>query len=395
MTARLRGSNEDNRVEQLFVEPSAPEVIPAPPLELAVIIPTYNERENVLPLIESLKKALVETQWEAIFVDDDSPDGTSEAVQMVAARYARVHILKRIGRKGLASACIEGMLASAAPYLAVMDGDLQHDETILPTMLQRMKMKNLDVVVGSRCSAGGSMGAFSKERVWLSNLGKKISRAVCHCDVSDPMSGFFIVNRKYFDRVAPHLTGAGFKILVDILASSPGPVRLGEVGYQFRNRLRGESKLDANVEFEYLFLVLDKMIGRWVPTRFILFGLVGSVGIIAHLTLLWLLLLYGRADFAAAQTVATFVAMTMNFFLNNSITFRDRRLRGPRLALGYLTFCLACSLGVFINVSFARGLIEAHFPWYIAGLAGIAISSVWNYGINTVLTWRRVRPRRA
>jgi dolichol-phosphate mannosyltransferase len=361
------------------------------PIELAVVIPTYNEMENVSLLLAALNDVLAGTEWEAIFVDDNSPDGTAEYVRELAATNRRVRVLERIGRRGLSSACIEGMLTTSAPYIAVMDADMQHDESILPKMLDRIRAGRLDLVVASRNVGGGSMGEFSRERIWLSNLGNRVSRMVCHCEITDAMSGFFIVDRTYFRQVVHRLTGSGFKILVDLLASSQRPVRVAEVPYRFRNRQRGESKLDVNVELEYLFLLIDKVIGNFVPTRFVLFILVGSLGLVVHLGCLMLLYHTAKVSFVAAQTAATVVAMTFNFLLNNVITFRDRRLRGWRLATGLFTFYLACSLGALMNVSFAEFLRRHAVPWYLAGISGTAISSVWNYGVNTILTWRRSR----
>jgi dolichol-phosphate mannosyltransferase len=365
---------------------------PSPPLELAVVIPTYNEIENILLLLAALGAVLRGIEWEVVFVDDESPDKTAELIRSLALTNRRVRVLERIGRRGLSSACIEGMLATPAPYIAVMDADMQHDESILPQMLERMKSEHLDVVVGSRKIEGGSMGEFARERVWLSDLGTRISKLVCRCDVSDAMSGFFLVDRAYFQRVVPRLTGAGFKILVDLLSSSPSSPRLVEVPYHFRNRQQGESKLDINVELEYLYLLVDKLIGKWVPTRFVMYVLVGTLGLLVHLGVLALLYYRGHADFIVSQVSATVAAMTFNFLLNNVVTFRDRRLRGWRIITGLLTFYLACSLGALMNVSLARFLLDSHVAWYLAGILGMATSSVWNYGVNTILTWRRNRP---
>ena len=212
------------------------------PLELAVVMPTYNERKNVSTVLARLEQVLAGVEWEAIFVDDNSPDGTAEYIRGVALKNRRVRILERIGRRGLSSACIEGMLATPAPWIAVMDADLQHDETVLPRMLDRIKSEHLDLVIASRNIEGGSMGEFARGRVWLSNLGTRTSRLVCHCETSDAMSGFFIVDRAYFQHVVRRLTGTGFKILVDLLASEePRPVRIREVSSHCRNRQQGES----------------------------------------------------------------------------------------------------------------------------------------------------------
>jgi dolichol-phosphate mannosyltransferase len=362
-----------------------------PSLELALVIPTYNEVQNIPLVLSALENALRGIEWEVVFVDDNSPDKTAELIRVLALTNPRIRVLERIGRRGLSSACIEGMLATPAPYIAVMDADMQHDESILPRMLERMKSERLDVVVGSRKIAGGSMGEFARARVWLSDVGTRISKLVCRCDVSDAMSGFFLVDRAYFQRVAPRLTGAGFKILVDLLSSSPTSPRLGEVPYRFRNRQQGESKLDINVELEYLYLLVDKLIGRWVPTRFVIYVLVGTLGLVVHLGVLASLYYRGHADFTVSQVCATFAAMTFNFLLNNVVTFRDRRLRGWRIVTGLLTFYLACSLGALMNVSLAKFLLDSHVVWYLAGILGMATSSVWNYGVNTILTWRRNR----
>jgi dolichol-phosphate mannosyltransferase len=360
-------------------------------LELSVVIPTYKERQNVAPLVASLQAALQGINWEVIFVDDHSPDHTADAIRELALTNPHVRILERIGRRGLSSACIEGMMASPAPCIAVMDADMQHDETILPEMLHLLQTKDLDVVIGSRRTAGGSMGEFAEKRVRLSDLGSRVSKLVCHCNVTDPMSGFFIVDSRFFRASVPCLTGAGFKLLVDILASSPTPPRIAEVPYQFRNRIAGESKLDVNVELEYLFLIVDKMLGRYFPARFAVFLAVGSLGLLIHLSILGIFHLFDAAAFSLGQVVATLSAMTFNFFLNNLVTFRDRRLQGIALLRGIVVFCAACSMGVLINLSFAHRLFSAGLPWYLAGLSGLAISAVWNYGVNAIVTWRRTR----
>lgn len=362
------------------------------PIELAVVIPTFNERENVAPLFAALEKALAGVSWEAIFVDDDSSDGTAAAVREIAQRDPRARILRRIGRRGLSSACIEGILSTTAPFIAVIDGDMQHDEAVLPRMLALAQAGKADVVIGSRNIQGGGMGNFPAKRVWLSNIGSRISRFVCKCEVSDPMSGFFLVTQDFFLTVARRLTGTGFKILVDLLASSDRPVRVAEVPYHFRARSRGVSKLDINVELEYLFLLVDKFAGSMIPTRFVVFVLVGSLGFVVHMGILTALHFESTVAFTAAQAIATFTAMTFNFLINNAVTFRDRRLRGWRILRGLFLFYASCSLGAVINFSFAGFLFDRRIPWYIAGICGMAITSVWNYAASTVLTWRRTRP---
>jgi dolichol-phosphate mannosyltransferase len=380
--------------------PPHPIATPAPilansGLDIAIVLPTFKERQNVAELISRLETTLQGLRWEIIFVDDDSPDDTAGLVLTYARRDPRIRLLHRIGRRGLSSACVEGILSTSANYVAVMDADMQHDETILPKMLAKMRTESLDLVVGTRNAEGGSMGQFSQKRVLLSGFGRRISNTVCRCDVSDPMSGFFLIDRSFFMEVVQDLQRGGFKILVDILASSPRPVRFGEVGYTFNTRKYGESKLDVNTGVEYLFLVINKLTGGLIPTRFAVFSLVGAAGLATHFVCLILLLKAFHLHFFVAQAIATYIAMTENFFLNNLITYRDRKLRGLHLIYGLITFWLACSFGAWANVVFARSLLQSGENWYLAGLAGIIISSVWNYSISNLFTWQMPQKLRA
>lgn len=355
-------------------------------IELAIVVPTFKERGNIRPLLDRLSAALNGIEYEVVFVDDDSPDGTAAQVREISATDPKVRSLQRIGRRGLASACIEGMLSTAAPYIAVMDADLQHDETILPCMLDTLKRGGFDLVVGSRNVEGGSMGEFAASRVQLSGLGRKLSNLVCRCEIQDPMSGFFLLDRRFLEEVAHSVSGIGFKILVDLIASSKRRVRIAEVPYTFRSRLHGESKLDILVGLEYLQLLLDKLIGDIIPPRFIIFSLVGTAGLVLHLAVLWTFLHW--LDFGKALAIAVFLAMTLNFFLNNNFTYRDRRLRGTRLVTGLLSFYAACSVGAIMTVRFAQQAKDTGIPWYAAGLFGLAVSSIWNFAVTMLFTWR-------
>jgi len=357
------------------------------PLELTITIPTFNERENVVPLLERLQAALKGVVFEVVFVDDDSPDGTAELVREIARTTPRVRIIQRIGRRGLATAGLEGMLSSAAPYLAVMDGDLQHDESVLPVMLERIRGGEYDVVVASRNIKGGGMGEFARERVALSQLGRRVSKLIARHDLSDPMSGYFILTREFFGEVVRRTTGVGFKILLDLVASSPRPVRLTEVPYVFHARTRGESKLDINVGVEYLYLVCDKLVGAWLPIRFAVFCLVGLAGVVVHIGALWVLYRRLGWSYSEALIAAIVIAMVGNFTLNNTLTYRDRRRRGLRFLSGLLLFCAACSIGSLGNYAVSRFLVADGIWWPLASLCGLAIASVWNFGATSIVTW--------
>jgi len=363
------------------------------PLELAIVIPTFNERDNIEPLLRLLDQALSCIEYEVIFVDDDSQDQTSAKVRDIASKNPRVHVLQRVGRRGLSSACLEGMMSSAAPYIAVMDADLQHDERILPAMLKKLKAGKLDLVAATRNAGGGAMGEFDQSRVRLSHLGRRLSTMISHTDLSDPMSGFFVVDRRFLEEVVHSVSGVGFKILLDLVASAQRPIRFAEVPYTFRKRTHGTSKLDILIGIEYLQLLLDKTVGDLVPPRFIVFCMVGAAGYLVFVGLMEILIAALSVPFLTAQLETTYVAMIANFFLNNLLTYRDRRLRGRRLWSGLVTFLVACSVGAFVNIQVAQFLRAAGQKWYVAGGIGLAIGSVWNYGVTSVFTWREVRRR--
>ena len=356
---------------------------------LTIVVPCYNERPNVAPLIAKLDTALFGIAWEAVFVDDNSPDGTTAEVRRIAQTDPRVRCIRRIGRRGLSSAVIEGALSSSAQFVAVIDGDLQHDETRLPDMLAALKSGRYDLAVGSRHVAGGDdSGLAGRWRHLLSDGGIRLARLFLPVQLNDPLSGFFMLPRPLFEQLATMLTGQGFKILVDLALSSPAPLRVIEIPAVFHERVAGESKLDALVLMQFAGLLLDKVFGGLLPLRFISFALVGAIGIFVHLAVLTIGLKWGGLGFEPAQAVATVVAMMFNFQLNNEITYRDQRLRGPRLWRGLLLFMLVCGVGGIANVGIAKALYDSHTAWSIAGAIGAMIGVVWNYAVSATLVWR-------
>jgi len=358
--------------------------------ELSIVVPVFNERANIAPLVGLVADALPDVAWELIFVDDNSPDGTSEEVKALAARDSRVRGIRRVGRRGLSGASIEGMLSSSAPYVAVMDGDLQHDERVLVRMLALIRSPGVDLVIATRERDGGTITGLSDRRSIVSDFGRFLSRLVIKNDVKDPMSGFFMIRREIVERAAPKLATEGFKILADILATTPGALSIRETPYVFRERQHGESKLDARVAFDYLGFLFHHLTGRLVPIRFFLFGLVGALGVVVHLAALRAMLSGLPAlGFDGAQTGATLIAMASNFVLNNQLTYRDRRLHGFKFLIGFVLFALSCSIGLVANVGIARVIYSDGQVWWLAGLAGAVTGSVFNYVTSGLFVWRK------
>ncbi len=361
----------------------------AVPLQLSVVVPTFNERDNVELLFRKLEAALVGVAWEVIFVDDNSPDGTWQVVREMARRDPRARCIRRIGRRGLSGACIEGILASGAPYAAVMDADLQHDETQLAKMLSLLESNAADLVIGSRYIEGGSADSFNRQRAGISSIATQVAQKALKIEVADPMSGFFMIRRDRFEQLAPELSTQGFKILLDVIATARGSLRIVEVPFTFGSRLHGESKLDSMVALDFLGLVLAKFSHDVLSLRFILFALVGSTGVVVHFVTLFVVLKIFEQPFAEAQGVAALVAMTSNFILNNFLTYRDQRLKGFAIVRGLLLFYLVCGVGLLANVGVAFAVYNEHITWWLAGAAGALMGVVWNYAMSGLFVWRK------
>src|SRR5271169_4077550 len=366
--------------------PGVPDVRGA---DLSIIVPTFNERDNIAGVIAAVTEALPDVVWEIIFVDDNSPDDTASCVREIARTDARVRCLHRFGRRGLSSACVEGIMSSAAPVVAVMDADRQHDERCLSRMFELMKTTDADIVVGSRYVEGGGVSDWSRTRANMSLIATRLTNRITGTKLSDPMSGFFMMRRDVFLEALPRLSSIGFKILLDICASSRRVLKLVDVPYQFRSRQLGASKLDSMVLWQFLLLLLDKSIGRYVPIRFISFSLIGGSGVLVHILVLALLFKAVGTSFVADQTAATFTAITSNFFLNNALTYHDQRLKGINLLLGWISFNLVCATGAAANVGIANWMFTHDSLWYVSALAGIAVGVVWNYTMSSIFTWRR------
>ena len=364
-----------------------PQAIATP--QLSIVVPTFNERDNVTTLLRRLEGTLSGIAWEVIFVDDNSPDGTWDVVRALARQDFRVRCIRRIGRRGLSGACIEGILASSAPYAAVIDGDLQHDETQLPKMLALLQAGEADLVVGSRYIEGGSADSFNTQRAGASALATGVAKRVLRVEVADPMSGFFAIRRDRFEQLAPQLSTQGFKILLDIVASARGELRIKEIPFTFGSRLHGESKLDSMVALDFLGLVLAKLTNDVVSLRFLLFAMVGSTGLFVHLAALYVALEAFELPFPHAQAIGALCAMTSNFILNNFLTYRDQRLKGFAILRGLLLFYLVCSVGLLANVGVAFSVYDQEPIWWLAGAAGALMGVVWNYAMSGLFVWRK------
>jgi dolichol-phosphate mannosyltransferase len=360
---------------------------PAP--ELSIVVPTFNERANIPILVERLSRLFASANWEVVFVDDNSPDGTAAAARAIGETDSRVRCIRRIGRRGLAGACLEGMLSSQARYVAVLDADLQHDEALLVDMLDCLRAGRADLVVASRYLYGGSSAGLSRQRSRVSRGSNALVRLLLGIDLTDPMSGHFMIRRDIFETLAPRLSSQGFKILLDILATGRrNRLRTVELPSSFRERQHGESKLDSKIALDFAALVTAKLTNDAVSARFLLFCLVGLTGIAFHLSLLRALLIAIALSFGTAQALATVGAIAWNFVLNNLFTYRDQRLTGWQFLSGLIRFQVICAIGAISNVGIATWIYDYDSVWWIAGLGGAVIGTVWNFAVSAAFVWR-------
>jgi len=359
--------------------------------EVAIVVPTLNERENVAILAMQVADALGPTPYEILFVDDDSQDGTIQAVTDLSRNDPRIRLLHRVGRRGLATAVVEGVLASTAPLIVVMDADLQHDASILPAMLAQIRSGNVDVAVGSRYVEGGGTGEWSKSRERASRIATRMAHLLTKAALTDPMSGFFAITRPAFESAMRRTSSQGFKILLDLLSAAPRPLRVVEIPYTFGVRQHGASKLDTLVAVEFAAMLLNKLLGNTLSVRFIMFMAIGGLGVFVHMAVLAVALSVFKEAFLVAQTAAAITAMTFNFLMNNVLTYRDKRLKGLWGILGgLLSFYLACSIGLVANVGIANYLVVGqHYDQWLSAVAGILVGAVWNYAVSSVFTWRK------
>ncbi len=355
------------------------------PIELSVIIPTYNEKSNISVIIERIIKTLEgKITFEIIVVDDDSPDQTWGLVKKISTADSRIHLLRRIGRRGLSSAVVEGFSAARGATLAVIDADLQHDERILPDMYAASSEANL--VVGSRKVEGGKIENWNLIRRWVSNIATLLAKIFLVTPLKDPMSGFFLLKRETFSRIESEINPRGFKILLEILYRSKEK-KIKEIGYTFRPRVAGVSKLSTSTIFDFLYSLLEMRFGRWISLRFLKYALVGVSGVGVNLASLWLLHEKFQVDASLSLSTAIFLSMLSNFFLNNQFTFRDYALEAQALWVGFFRFFLVCSVGALINYALTQFLMGRGGNLYLADLVGISVATVWNYIVNQHVTW--------
>lgn len=373
-----------------------------------MITPTFNEAENLPVLIERLHTALLDVTHEIIVADDDSPDGTWEVADRIAAHDPTVRVMRRFHDRGLSAAVLDGMSIARGDHLAVIDADLQHDESVLPAMLEEVRSDRADVCVGSRSTAGGGYGDWASSRRFVSWVATVVARLLLRVPVSDPMSGFFVISRRVYNRAAPGINPRGFKVLLEFIGRDHD-LRVTEVGYEFANRVHGETKLNRSVIRSYLLAVAELRLGRQVDPVFLLYVLVGVVGLGVNSLVFTLAEGVGVPRITTGLNAAldpidgsfllsVVVSILVLFFLNNEFTFWEQRYRGWRQLPAFGVFFAMSLVGTLVHVAIFKflqsiGLLLSVFgpTWsrVTQNLIGALVALVVNWYLNSTYLWRR------
>ncbi|MES2615035.1 MAG: glycosyltransferase [Bdellovibrionota bacterium] len=357
--------------------------------QLSIIIPTYNESQNIPVLMDRISQRLAAVDKEVIIVDDNSPDKTWEIARNLSSTYPWIRVIRRLHDRGLSSAVLAGFAVAEGDYLAVMDADLQHDEQILPQFIEQFLL-GADIVVGSRKVEGGGVQDWSVIRKFISWVATVMAKIALRHPVTDPMSGFFALRKEVYSAHKNEINPKGFKILLEFLARAKNS-NIQEVGYTFKGRVYGESKLSHKVIFDYLKALYELSIGHYIPVRFLKYAIVGFSGLIVSSLILFICKQIG---FSTAESVAASIEVSIitNFILNNYWTFKENQLKKPwPLFRGFVTFQAICLSGAIINqaitLKFSAG--DA-MNLYIANALGYIVAAVWNYAINVGITWKEI-----
>jgi dolichol-phosphate mannosyltransferase len=363
-------------------------------VRLSVILPTYNEAKNLPVLVPKIVDFLRDVRHEVIVVDDNSPDGTWRVAEELGDRFDEVRVVRRVGRRGLASAVIEGFLAAKGAVFIAADADGQHDFRLLTELLAAVE-GGADLAIASRYVPGGSVGEWDERRYAMSRLATRLAQRLCRVPVSDPMSGFFAVSRPTFAGALPGLNPVGFKILLDLLVHLPPGTTVREIPLQFGNRLHGESKLSRVVQLQFLEYIYDVTFGRRIPLTLVKYCVVGGLGVIVNAaafliasSLLGPVARTTLRGFSVAVLAATETAIIFNFVLNNIWTFSLARLSGRRLIVGFLQYNAVCALGALAAYAVSGFLFSRGWVGVAAAIAGALVGAIWNYTMSRLFTWR-------
>ena len=356
--------------------------------DFSIIIPTYNEKENILNLILEIWNQLTQLNYDIIIVDDNSPDKTGEIVKafIQGKNLQNIICIERSWQKGLSSAIVEGMAASNSPLIIVMDGDGQHDPKDIYKFVETQKNNDLDLVIGSRFYMEESDINLSRSRFALSRFGIRLSRPFIGNRFTDPLTGFFLIKRNILKNIQNKIYKDGFKILFDILMLKKD-ISSQEIQITFRKRLAGDSKLNISTLAHLMGQIVENLSHRIIPSTFFVFSFIGATGVFIHLLALYSFLGVGF-DYIFSNFIGSILALTSNYLLNNYLTFNNLHKTLRSRISGLFKYSLFNSLSLMANIGVASFLYLDNFSVAISTLFGISAGLLLNYFLSKNIVFR-------
>jgi dolichol-phosphate mannosyltransferase len=385
--------------------PRQEEMVKTSKTELSIVLPTYNESQNIVRMLNSIAETLPEdTAAEIIVVDDNSPDGTAD----IASRHAKnffsnkklnVEVIRRQSKLGLSSAILAGVQSANGDIILAMDGDFSHPPQIIPHIIEALLKSNYDIVIASRYVKGGSVIGWSFKRRLMSRGATKIAQYGLGIEVKDPVSGFFAFRRHIIEGLK--FDALGYKMLLELLVKAKG-ARVKEVPYTFTNRRAGTSKMGASVMLDYIRAVWHlyrygksmKQKEHRTSVHFLSkagrFYSVGASGLIVnYFASLCLNTLFPNIWYLYSTVIGILASMTSNFFLNKLWTFEDRNFSVKDTGIQYGKFIGFSSLGAIIQLALLYLLLENYDIEYASALIlAVSAASVGNFLLNKKWTFK-------
>tara|TARA_Y100001933_G_C18902533_1_gene523149 strand:- start:9 stop:1103 length:1095 start_codon:yes stop_codon:yes gene_type:complete len=358
---------------------------------ISVVLPTHNEEKNIIPIIQEIIERNNKFEIEIIVVDDNSIDNTENLIRNFSKKNREVRLISRIDRFGLSSAIKEGCLSARGDIIAVMDSDGQHEVKSLINAIDFLNTNSNDLILGSRFLGKSSIEGLSKKRENSSTTANNIARLSLprnYKTLTDYLSGFFVFKRDACIQYIKKIDVNGFKFLYELLAISKGRLNVIEIPLNFKPRKSGNSKLDIAVVWDFNISIIHSLLRRLIPRRAISFGLVGLTGVFVQLIVLYLLIWLTKFSFINILPFAVISAACSNFLINNSLTFRNKRLYGIALWIGLIKFLLVSSLPVIANIGLASSFyLFVSSNTFLSQIAGILVVFIWNYAASSKLVW--------
>jgi dolichol-phosphate mannosyltransferase len=354
---------------------------------ITIVVPTYNERDNIRQLVERIHQVLSGYDYDILFIDDSSNDGTAELASSLSPRYP-ITVIVRKNKKGLASAVVDGLEYARSQIIGVMDADLQHPPEILDNLLKQIQSGS-NIAIASRYVEGGSCQGWGLTRKVISKVAIFIAHLLLPStrQIKDPMAGYFMFDRQVV--ADANLKPTGYKILLEVLIEGEFQ-KVAEVPYTFQTRSSGQSKLKARQQIDYLKHIYSLMKRKGEVLRFVKFCAVGLSGVGVNMGLLWILTEIAGLQYLLSAAIGIETSIITNFLLNDFFTFPDRRYLTVKSTLNrLLKFNLVSIAGLAINLGALWLFTEVFGVYYlVSNIFGIALATLWNYGVNTYWTWR-------